>query len=52
MLSYSNLFSDFDSVASAIESAFNTTNNTVNRITEKVYIPMNIYKEEDRNSGN
>ena len=52
MINYGQLFSDFDSVASALESTINSSNNLVNRITDKVYIPMNIYKEEDRNSGN
>ncbi len=47
MINYGQLFSDFDSVASALESTFNSSNNLVNRITDKVYIPMNIYKEED-----
>lgn len=47
MMSYGNLFSDFDSVTKAMETAFNETGRIVDKTLEKVTIPMNIYKDEN-----
>ena len=47
MMSYGNLFSDFDSVTKAMETAFNETGRIVDKALEKVTIPMNIYKDEN-----